>query len=614
MENKEILEPLKEYNNLFKNLIRDNASNYFDELVKNNEINVEANRDEVKQFNENTKNALAWEKKENKSKNIKGLLITLVVIMFVASGILFYLSQEQTNFLKVLFIVLPIVLIICGIFVIIQIKNKINKQIEARRKKKEEYFSLAKEHQDNAFRIVNRLNEAFDWNMTSRIIEKTTPIIRIDDVFQTDKFEYLCEKYGFSDNLDPNSSTQYVRSGDIEGNPFVIVNTYNQEMRDKVYQGSITIHWTTTYRDSQGHSHTQYHTQVLTAQVVKPAPFYYYNTKLVYGCDAAPNLSFGHEPTNVNNMSEKQIKSMVKKGDKQLNKKVAKSLKTGENFTKMANSEFEVLFNGDDRDNEVEFRLLFTPLAQKNIVDLLKTKEPFGDDFYFQKRKCLNYITSDHSQGFNYATNPNEFIGFDLENMKERFIDYYDLYFKNLYFDLAPLLSIPAYQQTKTHEYIYNIPYKANITGYEQESFANKFDKDILKHKDTVTPVILKTNLERKNNKEDIVKITAHSFKTISHTEYISKLGGDGRFHNVPVVWYEYIPLEQESFMGIEDTKLSKHEFYNNSSDENYQNIVHNTRKNGIIYERGLMSYLLNNGFNNEAVDKFKSLLQRKGE
>ena len=31
----------------------------------------------------------------------------------------------------------------------------------------------------------------------------------------------------------------------------------------------------------------------------------------------------------------------------------------------MANNEFDALFNGDDRDNEVEFRLLFTPLAQK---------------------------------------------------------------------------------------------------------------------------------------------------------------------------------------------------------------------------------------------------------
>lgn len=64
-------------------------------------------------------------------------------------------------------------------------------------------------------------------------------------------------------------------------------------------------------------------------------------------------------------MNERQLEKYVKRETKKLEQKEEKATKNGENFTVMANNEFDALFNGDDRDNEVEFRLLFTPLAQK---------------------------------------------------------------------------------------------------------------------------------------------------------------------------------------------------------------------------------------------------------
>ena len=53
------------------------------------------------------------------------------------------------------------------------------------------------------------------------------------------------------------------------------------------------------------------------------------------------------------------------------------------NFTEMGNAKFDALFGAVDRNNEVEFRVLFTPLAQKNMLDLLTDKNHYGDDFYF---------------------------------------------------------------------------------------------------------------------------------------------------------------------------------------------------------------------------------------
>lgn len=54
----------------------------------------------------------------------------------------------------------------------------------------------------------------------------------------------------------------------------------------------------------------------------------------------------------------------------------------------MGDAEFDVLWGATDRDHEVEFRLLFTPLAKKQLLDLMKDKEiAYGDNFNFFKRK-----------------------------------------------------------------------------------------------------------------------------------------------------------------------------------------------------------------------------------
>lgn len=52
------------------------------------------------------------------------------------------------------------------------------------------------------------------------------------------------------------------------------------------------------------------------------------------------------------------------------------------------------------------------------MLDLLKSKVPYGDDFYFYKHKKLNYIISSHSQNFDY--NPDMSIFITLMLMKLR--------------------------------------------------------------------------------------------------------------------------------------------------------------------------------------------------
>ena len=328
-----------------------------------------------------------------------------------------------------------------------------------------------------------------------------------------------------------------------------------------------------------------------------------------------PGTAFGTGKHETTQLCIRQLEKYVKRETKKLEEKEEKATKNGENFTVMANNEFDALFNGDDRDNEVEFRLLFTPLAQKNMLDLLKSKVPYGDDFYFYKHKKLNYIISSHSQNFDYNPDMSIFHHFDVDEAKKNFVEFNDEYYQSLYFDLAPLLAIPSYQQIKTQEYIYNTPYRANITSYEHESLANRFDKDLLKHPESSTSLIIKTKFDAKNGKSDQVTIEARSFKAVKQTTVVSKLGGDGRMHAVPVVWYEYIPIVKNTLMEAKNTKLRKNEYLKEKNNSEFSQFMSQySKNNAIIYERGLFSVLLDKELDENSSLKFNSLLARKGE
>jgi len=119
---------------------------------------------------------------------------------------------------------------------------------------------------------------------------------------------------------------------------------------------------------------TNHHSQVLTATVNKPCPRYYEQPYLVYANNAAPDLIFSRQDSDAEHMTEKQVDKKVAKDIKKLSKKSEKSITKGENYTVLSNSEFEVLFGATNRNNEVQFRLLFTPLAQRELLAIMKEK------------------------------------------------------------------------------------------------------------------------------------------------------------------------------------------------------------------------------------------------
>ena len=302
-------------------------------------------------------------------------------------------------------------------------------------------------------------------------------------------------------------------------------------------------------------------------------------TYLVYGNEAGSHLKFSRSPSILNSLkNEKEVEKYVNKHEKDLEKLANKAAKKGETFTPLGNTEFDLFFGAHDRDNEVEFRLLFTPLGQKSMMQILKSKVGYGDDFRFIKDKGLNVITSTHSQGDKLFVSADKFKGFDLEKVYENFVSINEEYFRALFFDFAPLLAIPLYQQHKPHEYIYKDIYKQNISPFEHEVLANKFSPLTFLPLNGKTLLILKTSLEKRSGKQDVVKVTSHSFDTINRTEIVYKFGGDGRSHAVPVHWVEYVPVSAENQISAGDLGADNEIAFKGLG------------RNDVIYERGLVS------------------------
>ena len=213
----------------------------------------------------------------------------------------------------------------------------------------------------------------------------------------------------------------------------------------------------------------------------------------------------------------------------------------------MSNSDFEVLFDALDRTNEVQFRTLFTPLAQTNMVDLILSKEGYGDDFHFIKAKRSNKIIAKHSQGRALNLSAGEYPSYSYDIIRENFLGKNQEFFRAVYFDFAPLWAIPIYQERPVHSLKPVRDLSRLYSVKECEVLANRVEDQYVLHPDSKTQGILKTTFKGLKDQVEETCITALSYDIETHVDLVPVHGGDGRWHDVPVEWKEYLPLQAEN-------------------------------------------------------------------
>ena len=559
----DIHEPLEQYRNEFRDTFRRNAEEAFSEMERLSGVNAEANRalckkiDATRQKIDSQRNKIILVK----TLRISGIVLGTVLMLSPFARNFIYRNNDaihrwladwffpyQKEFLLGMFLIIAVLGAAAAVISIVSF----GKTLKAMNAELAELENLLNSSVDEAERQMAPLNDLFSWDIPAKLIGKTVPNIRFDPYFNAARLTELEKEFGYDGFLhDEDSSVLFAHSGEIKGNPFVIATVKKFTMGVKEYVGYKTISWTETETDSKGNRHTVLRTETLTASVTKPFPEYHSRTFLMYASEAAPNLKFSRKPEGLSDGSA--FSGIRKRRLRRKLEKFSRNLEDESNYTMMVNKEFEVLFNTKDRNDEVEFRLLFTPLAQNEIIKLMNDrKEGYGDDFSIVKSKMLNVVYPEHLQSFNLDTDPERFRGYRFDDVKRGFISANCEYFREIYFAFAPLLAIPLYQQIRTRKEIYGENLVRSSSVWEWESLANFRGGEKFAHSESVTDNIMKAKLlSDDGDGEKSIGITAKGFWGAGRTDYVSVLGGDGCTHSVPVNWVQYFPVEKETRLTI---------------------------------------------------------------
>ena len=535
----DILSPVEQFPT-YKEKFREVAEKTFEELTSAAGIDPEANRilcreiQDLKSNNAKTTTTLRW-------------WTILCVFMYVVAAvcIIICISKGFQNGL-----VVPILCILGAVAMFVLLFWKIHPIIKKYKLIKNELETQIKNKEQEAWDMMAPLNQLYDWDVFNRMMTQTVPRLEFDPYFTNQRLADLINSYGWDENFNKERSVMFSHSGLINGNPFVIARTRKMEWGTKEYKGELTVKWTTVETDSDGKKQTRHHSETLRASIHKPYPEYFEKTRLIYGNTAAPDLNF----TRDINDDKLEVGSRAYKRKLKDIEKFSRDLQN--DFAMATNEEFEVLFTTTDRNNNQQFFLLFTPLAQENIINIIRDKEHgYGDDFQFMKHRKLNTLTAEHMQNLPLDMNPRMFWNNNYDEAKLVFLKTTCENFRAIYFGFAPLLSIPMYQQIRPTSAIYGTDMPRQSSYWEHEAIANFWGENKFADASCATPCILKTSENRKNDGTVEVQVRAYGYRAEPRVEYVSKYCSNGKYYDVPVEWDEYIPvMGTGSFDMQEDT------------------------------------------------------------
>ncbi len=539
----DIYDPLDEYINVFKDKFIEVSKTTFAELAAEANVDIEQNRRTCAELY-GAENSL-----DDTRRLISRLIVWRAVLWLAAASSLVGISLTYNNEWWQ-----PMTFAIGAVIVIFVLFNQILPQLKEMKNQRDNLEARINQLHNETWLQMEPLNRLYDWDVLTRMMTQTVPRLEFDPYFTTQRLADLKAVYDWDDSFNDDRSVIFSHSGLINGNPFIICRTRRMQWGEKTYHGSLTIYWTETKRDSNGNTKTVSCSQTLHASISKPFPVYDEKTQVFYGNTAAPNLIFNRHKSGFAGKES----SLSHKWQKYKLRRKARNLKNAD-YAMLTNEDFEVAFNTSDRNNNQEFAMLFSPLAQQSMMALMVDNDfAFGDDFDFLKNRMINTIESDHLQQLNLDLNPSVYHNFDYDKAEHDFYKINAMYFRAIYFSMAPLLCVPMYQQIRPLHDIYGRDMKAESSFWEHESLANFWGHDRFKHPDCVTDCILKTGRRQLSDGESIIDVKAYGYRTEPRVTYVRKFGGDGRYHNVPVQWDEYLPVVGEGSFHIREDSQSE--------------------------------------------------------
>ena len=527
-------DPVTGYDQVYKEHFAAAADEFFEKAVQEGSIDVSLNE----QLAAELKTLLARKSKID-SKYI-GVIILLVVagIALAVWGIWIGCCVPENEQCDHWLIFIPAAFAAAGIafFKIIPFIRRLAKQSALLEKE-------IREKHDRILKLLEPLWHFFDWDTATNLISKVLPPLKFDKFLSVERLLDFGANFGFSLADDPDTTLCGIHSGTFYGYPFVFAEEIVFSMGEKVWSNSITI----TYREKEtgpdGKSTWVTKSQVLTASIVRPCPEYNMNRNFFFGHDAAPELSFSRTPSSLSGGGG-IFHALGKKYQLRKLRKFEQDLTDDSQYTMVANHDFEVLFRSENRNHEVGFRLLYTPLAQQYMVSLLNDSTiGYGDDFAYTKSNCVTRICSEHLNRTSLSEAPFFSDSFELKEIKKLFLEKSADFFRSFYFTFAPLMLIPCYNMPRQNA---DVPEHGgeSISECELEG-AVYFQKYYFEPKNSLTETIF--NIRDFQILPNGVEATVEgcSFAGKDRVEYVEKWGNDGRMHSIPVHWVEYIPIRR---------------------------------------------------------------------
>lgn len=395
-----------------------------------------------------------------------------------------------------------------------------------------------------AWKQMEPLNALFTWDTVTDLLRQVLPDVHFDRMLSQERVDDLEVGLGWNDEATREISIRQLQSGAIQGNPFVIAEGLSSRMVEKTYTGTKTVMVRRSTR-VDGRIRVSFVPEVLRASVTKPYPHFFPVAFVLFGSDAAPNLLFSRDPSKHSGMEDSFFNRLAKRRTTKALEAFSRNLDDEYGFTMMPNREFETLFHAKDRSDEREFRLLFTPYAQQEMVKLLNdTTIGFGDNFRMVKERCITAVFPDHLLKTEMALSPGHFRNKDIVALKQHFVQYNVDYFKAFYFALAPLMTIPLYCQRRTPTQMLTRRAATETSAYENELIANAYGDAFFKPATCVTPCILKTTT-RGSGDATRFDVIAHGYRAMPRTDYVGCYDSNGTCHSVPVRWDEYLPVTE---------------------------------------------------------------------
>jgi hypothetical protein len=218
----------------------------------------------------------------------------------------------------------------------------------------------------------------------------------------------------------------------------------------------------------------------------------------------------------------------------------------------MDNPEFDKIFPCN-RNDEIGFRTMFTPMAQEEMAKLLNNNPGYS----YVKNSQINIINSSHDEMADLYYLSNRYYGqFDYREIKKQFIEFNQNFFNAIYFMMAPILTIPLFYQTRF--------FGSNKENNYYSSLSIESRVNLMNNKSTfisplsVTENIFKSKRVSSKNDEQIDTITSYGFKTRTRVVIVPVMDFEAGLVNVPVVVIDYIPVSKSSNLTTKITTKNK--------------------------------------------------------